>query len=165
MKKITLLSDSHGFVDEAIKKHCHSADEVWHAGDVGAYNPEKELAGKGITLRGVCGNIDGPPVRGMFPEFAQFECEGFSVLILHIGGKPGSYSPRALQLIREIKPGIFVTGHSHICRVEYDKKENFLYINPGACGREGFHPVRTLITFCLDRGKISEFKIVELGKR
>ena len=35
MKKILLLSDTHGYIDNQILKFVKQADEVWHAGDIG----------------------------------------------------------------------------------------------------------------------------------
>ena len=35
MKKILLISDTHGYIDDKILSYCKSVDEVWHAGDIG----------------------------------------------------------------------------------------------------------------------------------
>ena len=45
-----------------------------------------------------------------------------------------------------------------------DKKLNVLYINPGAAGKVGFHQVRTLIRFKIDKGEIKNLEVIELKK-
>ncbi|MGZ5135119.1 MAG: metallophosphoesterase family protein, partial [Flavitalea sp.] len=35
MKKIGLISDTHGWLDETVFKHFQDRDEIWHAGDFG----------------------------------------------------------------------------------------------------------------------------------
>ena len=38
MKKIAIISDSHGFLDQKIINHIEKCDELWHAGDIGNIN-------------------------------------------------------------------------------------------------------------------------------
>ncbi len=66
MKKILLISDTHSFIDNKILKHCHQADEVWHAGDIGSLNVIEEIK-KVKPLRAVFGNIDDKLIRADFP--------------------------------------------------------------------------------------------------
>jgi predicted phosphodiesterase len=42
-------------------------------------------------------------------------------------------------------PKLFICGHSHILKVMFDKKHDLLHMNPGACGKSGFHQVRTML--------------------
>ena len=83
----------------------------------------------------------------------------------HIGGYPGHYAPAARPLLATTRPGLFVTGHSHILRVMPDPQRGLLHLNPGAAGRHGFHQVRTLLRFSIEAGKVVELQAVELGKR
>lgn len=124
-----------------------------------------ELAGIAPVFRGVYGNIDGLEIRGTEPLVQDFEVEGLRVLMTHIGGYPGHYAPAARQLLLQVRPGLFVAGHSHTLRVMPDAKLNLLYLNPGAAGRHGFHKVRTLLRFGIDRGKVVDMQVVELGQR
>jgi predicted phosphodiesterase len=87
------------------------------------------------------------------------------VLMTHIGGKPYNYNKNSKQEIEKFKPTIFVCGHSHICKVIYDKKYNMLYINPGAAGIVGFHKVRTIVRFELHMETIKNLEVIELKKR
>jgi putative phosphoesterase len=163
---IGLLSDTHSFLDEKVFHYFADCDEVWHAGDFGSMAVVERLRAF-KPLRGVYGNIDGPPIRAEFPEDLRFDYGGLPVFMTHIGGYPGRYNPRVRKLLQADPPvgGLFISGHSHILKVMPDKALNFLHINPGACGHEGWHPVRTLVRFRIDNGKIGELQVIELGAR
>ncbi len=159
-----MLSDTHGHMDETILKYAAQADEVWHAGDIGNLSVTdrlKELK----PVRGVFGNIDDHVIQKEFPENNRFMCEGVDVWITHIGGYPNRYNVRVLDEIRSNPPKLFICGHSHILKVMHDKKLGLLHMNPGACGKHGFHQVRTMLRFVIDGEKISDLEVVELGKR
>jgi uncharacterized protein len=161
---IGLLSDTHGFLDEKIFSHFASCDEIWHAGDFGDESVSKQLSSF-KPLRAVYGNIDGINIRSHFPENLSFKCEEMKVLITHIGGNGNWYPPPAQKLINEIRPDIFICGHSHICRIQQDKKNHMLYINPGAAGKSGFHKARTILRFSIKGSKIEDMDVIELGLR
>lgn len=164
MKKILLLSDTHGHLDDKIVKYVNEADEVWHAGDIG----KKEIINY-LTeikpLKAVFGNIDDKEIRLITKEFLYFNYEKNKILITHIAGYPGKYNKNVNRLISIYEPNILVCGHSHILKVMYDKKNKHLHLNPGAAGITGFHNVRTMLRFKLDSEKIKELEIIELGKR
>ncbi|MDP2527167.1 metallophosphoesterase family protein [Maribacter dokdonensis] len=164
MTKILLLSDTHSYMDDAILKHARWADEVWHAGDIGNLKVTDALA-KLKPLRGVHGNIDDHIIQKEFPENNRFFCEGVDVLITHIGGYPPKYNSRTHDIIKENPPKLFICGHSHILKVMMDKKLGVLHMNPGACGKHGFHQVRTMLRFVIDRDNIKDLEVIELGKR
>ncbi|MBO6829230.1 MAG: metallophosphoesterase family protein [Muricauda sp.] len=164
MTKILLLSDTHGHMDETILKYAAQADEVWHAGDIGNLSVTDRL--KALKpVRGVYGNIDDHVIQKEFPENNRFMCEGVDVWITHIGGYPNRYNVRVRDEIRSNPPRLFICGHSHILKVMHDKKLGLLHMNPGACGKHGFHQVRTMLRFVIDGEKISDLEVVELGKR
>lgn len=159
-----MLSDTHGHMDETILKYAAQADEVWHAGDIGNLSVTDSL--KALKpVRGVFGNIDDHVIQKEFPENNRFMCEGVDVWITHIGGYPNRYNLRVRDEIRSNPPKLFICGHSHILKVMHDKKLGLLHMNPGACGRHGFHQVRTMLRFVIDGEKISDLEVVELGKR
>jgi uncharacterized protein len=164
MKKIGLMSDTHSFVDKRIYEHFAEVDEIWHAGDIGIHAVADELE-KFKPLRAVYGNIDDGKMRLRFPENLSFTVEGLKVWMTHIGGYPGKYPTRIRQALMEEKPNLFICGHSHILKIIPDKNLNLLHINPGACGNEGFHQVKTLVRFWIVEGKIQNLEIVELGAR
>lgn len=159
---IGIYSDTHGWLDPQLIADFSDCDQVWHAGDVGQPEVLEPWLSKGI-LKGVYGNIDGTEMRHILPEFQFFEVQGFPVLIIHIAGKHPRYSQKANELIKQWKPKMLVCGHSHICRVV--QEGGILYVNPGAAGRHGFHPVRTALKLVFQEGKPIEMKVLELGKR
>ncbi len=164
MKRIGLISDTHGYMDERILHHLEGCDEVWHAGDIG--KPQvAEAIEKQYVLRAVYGNIDGGNVRQLYPEHQHFEIEGLKIWITHIAGTPGHYYPHIREGLMTYKPDLFVCGHSHICLVKRDSQFGHVHMNPGAAGKHGFHKVRTLLRFILAQGKIEQLEVVELGTR
>lgn len=164
MTRILLLSDTHSHMDEAILKYAKQADEIWHAGDIGQLEVTDTLK-KIKPLRAVYGNIDDHKAKLEFPLDNRFTCEGVDVWITHIGGYPNKYNQRIREEIKVNPPKLFITGHSHILKVMWDKKLGLLHMNPGACGKHGFHAVRTMLRFNIDGKDIKDLEIVELGKR
>jgi len=163
MTKIGLLSDTHGYLDEAVFKHFDDCDEIWHAGDFGPDVADRLAAFK--PLKGVYGNIDDKIIRQQFPEHLRFNCEQVDVWMTHIGGYPGKYAPGIREEIYNKPPKLFITGHSHILKVMFDPKIQCLHINPGAAGKSGWHKVKTLIRFCISDEKIHTLEAIELGNR
>jgi len=164
MKKILLLSDTHSFIDEQILKFVKQVDEVWHAGDIGDLNVTDTIK-KLKPLRAVYGNIDDKDARVEFPLDNKFTVEGVSVWITHIGGYPNKYNQRVREELKKNTPQLFICGHSHILKVQYDKKLNLLHLNPGAAGNHGFHKVRTMLRFEIDKGNVKNMEVIELANR
>lgn len=160
MKKIGLLSDTHGFLEEKIMDFFKDCSEIWHAGDMGNIEIADKIS-KDKILRGVYGNIDGQEVRVTYPQFQSFMCEEVPVLMIHIGGYPGKYEKEVKVLIQELKPKLFISGHSHILKVIYDKKNNLLHINPGAAGKSGMHQYQTAVRFTVDGEEIKDLEVYE----
>jgi len=164
MKRIGLMSDTHGYIDPKVYDYFKDVDEIWHGGDVGGIEVIEELE-KFKPVKGVYGNIDDHVVRATWPKVNYFECEGMKILITHIAGKPYRYNKEAYAEIEKYKPEIFVCGHSHILLVQFDKSINSLWLNPGACGYKGFHKVKTLLRFEIDLGKVKNMEVIELGPK
>lgn len=162
MTRIGLLSDTHGYWDDRYLKYFESCDEIWHAGDIGSLELAERLAAF-RPLRAVYGNIDGQDIRIRYPETMRFTIDGADVLIKHIGGYPGKYDPSIRGQILVHPPKLFISGHSHILKVKYDKTLDLLHINPGACGKYGFHKVRTLVRLTIDQGFFSDLEVIELN--
>lgn len=164
MKQIGLISDTHGVLPESVFKHFEDCDEIWHAGDFGGDGIAEKLAAF-KPLRGVYGNIDGADIRSEFPEVNIFEIEKVKVAMKHIGGYPGRYAPGTKEMLKIAKPKLFISGHSHILKVMYDKELQCLHMNPGAAGIQGWHQVQTLIKFKIDGSEIKDCVVIELGKK
>jgi putative phosphoesterase len=164
MKKILLLSDTHSYIDQQILKFARQADEVWHAGDIGDLKVTDTLK-KIKPLRAVYGNIDDKDARAEFPLDLKFTIENITIWMTHIGGYPNKYNLRIREEIKQNPPKIFISGHSHILKVQYDKKLELLHLNPGAAGKHGFHKIRTMLRFEVDKSDIKNLEIIELAKR
>lgn len=164
MIRIGLLSDTHAYWDDKYSEYFSSCDEIWHAGDIGSDLLASQLA-EIHPLRAVYGNIDGQSTRLQYPKIAHFKVEEVEVMMTHIGGYPGRYHPEIREELYNSRPNLFITGHSHILKVGFDKNLNCLHMNPGAAGKSGFHQVRTLIRFTIEGPTIKELEVVELGAR
>ena len=164
MKKILVLSDTHGYIDDRIEEYAKNSDEIWHAGDFGSLEVLKKLE-KISFFRGVYGNIDNHFLRRSLSEFEIFEVDELKVLLIHIAGSSKNLSFKVKSLIKTHKPDVLVCGHSHILKVEYLKSKSILYLNPGAAGKNGFHKIRTMIKFEIINKTIENMNIIELGKR
>lgn len=163
MKRIGLLSDTHGFVHPDAERIFEPCNEIWHAGDIGNYETVRRLQAM-KPLRGVFGNIDGQDIRMDFPKYLRFHCENVDVLITHIGGYPGNYSPDVKTILTSSPPRLLIAGHSHILKVQFDKHFNMLYINPGAAGRNGFHKAITMLRFTIDNHDIKDLEVIEFKR-
>ena len=163
MKKILLISDTHGYIDDRIIQYAKQSDETWHAGDIGELKVTDELK-KVTTVRAVHGNIDNNKIRAEYPENLRFQIEEMKIWITHIGGYPNKYNQRIRQEINTNPPDIFICGHSHILKVINDKKLDVLHINPGAIGKHGFHHVRTMIRFEIMKSKIQNLEVIEFKR-
>lgn len=164
MKRIGLLSDTHGYWDDRYAQYFDSCDEIWHAGDIGTVELAERLADL-KPLRAVCGNADGGDLRRMFPLILRFRCEEADVLMKHIGGYPGHYDRSIAGQLYVRPPQLFISGHSHILKVLYDRTIGCLHINPGAAGLQGWHKVRTLVRFSVEGREFKDLEIIELGER
>ena len=163
MKKIILLSDTHNSLDNRFIPYFKNADEIWHAGDIGDIKIIDQLR-KYEKVRAVWGNIDDHIVRTEFKETLYFKCENMKIMMTHIGGYPGKYVNRILSIIEQVQPDVFISGHSHILKVIFDKKNNLLHMNPGAIGNFGIHLVKTILSFNIERNKIKDLNIIEFPR-
>lgn len=163
MKRIGLLSDTHGWLNPAIYDFFKDCDEIWHAGDIGNDDVAIELAAF-KKLRAVYGNIDDWEIRADYPQYQIFNIENIKVVMTHIGGYPNAYAPEIKQILWEEKPDIFISGHSHILKVMRDQKLGLLHLNPGAAGTKGFHKKITMLRFQIDGKEISNLEIYEADR-
>ncbi len=164
MTRIGLLSDTHAYWDERYLEYFEECDEIWHAGDIGSLDVARRLAAF-RPFRAVYGNIDGQEIRRIYPQVNRFKVDDAEVLMKHIGGYPGKYDPSIVGSLMTRPPQLFISGHSHILKVKYDKTLGMLHINPGAAGQYGFHRVRTLVRFTIDKGTFKDLEVIELSDR
>jgi len=163
MTRIGILSDTHGLLDKRVLEHFKDVDEIWHAGDIGSEDVLRRLREFKPT-RAVYGNMDSGDVRYSLSEFYRFRVEEVNVLMTHIGGYPGHYNPWLIPMFRKEPPDLFVCGHSHILKVQYDPLFKFLTLNPGAAGKQGWQPCQTLLRLTIDGSKIDNLEVIELER-
>ncbi len=162
--KIGLISDTHGYLDDAIKKYFDGVDELWHAGDIGDESLIDQMeAFKACRI--VYGNIDDKKVRERTDRDLFFFIDGLKVFMTHIAGYPGRYHKRVLKLIEKESPGLVICGHSHILKVMPDRQWSHLHMNPGAFGHHGFHRIRTMLRFEIQDARVIHLEAIELGRR
>lgn len=164
MTRIGLISDTHGYIEPKMFEFFKSVDEIWHAGDMGGIDIPERLK-KFKTLRGVYGNIDDQEVRYLYPEHLRFKCEETDVWITHIGGYPGKYDRKIKRELEQYPPELFISGHSHILKVQFDEKLDLLHINPGAIGNSGFHQVKTAVRFNIDGKAVKNLEILDIQRK
>ena len=165
MTKIALISDNHSYYNDEILPHVADTDEIWHAGDIGDLKSIQPILDLGKPFKAVYGNIDDLSVRDIYPLNNIFECEGLKIFMTHIGGYPGKYNTRVLDIIKAEKPNLYICGHSHICKVMPDKVNNLIHMNPGAYGHHGFHKIRTMLRFDIVDARITNVRVIEFGFR
>ncbi len=177
MTRIGVLSDTHGLLDKRVFEHFKDVDEIWHAGDIGSEDVLRRLREFKPT-RAVFGNMDSGDVRYSLSEFYRFKVEDVNVLMTHIGGYPGHYNPWLIPWFKKSLEAkmtndqsqinnvidLFVCGHSHILKVQYDSQFKFLTMNPGAAGKQGWQPCQTLLRFTIDGSKIDNLEVIELER-
>jgi uncharacterized protein len=164
MIRIGLLSDTHSYLDEQIFGLFEACDEIWHAGDIGNAAVADALEAF-RPLRAVYGNIDDKQMQLRYPENQIFVVDGLSVIMTHIAGSPNNYTARAKKLLLQHRPQLFICGHSHIAQVQREPILGGMHFNPGACGLEGWHKMKTALRFSIHEGRISQLELLELGKR
>ena len=164
MKKVLVISDTHSYIDERIIKYASEADYVIHAGDVGSFDVIRKLKSVSKVIF-VYGNIDGNEIRSESNKFEFFELNNLKILLTHISGKTPKYNKETLIKIKEHNPDLLIAGHSHILKIQYDKINKLIFLNPGAAGRHGFHLKRTMLRFEIKLNKIENLEIIELGSR
>jgi len=160
MGYIGIISDTHGFVPEAASEFFRECDEIWHAGDIGDLEVLEQLT-KICPVKAVYGNIDGREIRVHTSSLLVFEYCSLKIMLKHIVGRPGKYTPESREQIIRIKPAIVIAGHSHILAIKYDKSMKCLYINPGAEGKNGLHKAQTMVRIKIENNEIKNAEIWE----
>ncbi len=164
MKKVLVISDTHSYIDDRIIKYASEANYVIHAGDIGSFEVIRKLKSVSKVIF-VYGNIDGNEIRSESNKFEFFKLNDLKILLTHISGKTPQYNKETLTKIEEHSPDLLISGHSHILKIQFDKINNLIFLNPGAAGRHGFHLKRTMLRFEIKLNKIENLEIIELGSR
>ena len=128
MRRIGVISDTHGLVRPEALRALAGADLIVHAGDVGG--PEVLEALRAVApVVAVRGNNDRGAWAAALPETDVVETDGRSLYVLH-DLKELDLDPRAAGF------DAVIAGHSHQPRI--DRRDGVLYLNPGSAGPRRF---------------------------
>ena len=141
VKRIGLISDTHGLLRKEAVEALRGSELILHAGDVG--EPEileklREIA----PVIAVRGNVDKERWANALPETAVAEAGAVLIYILH-DVKALDLNPAASGF------HIVVSGHSH--KPGKTKRDGVLYINPGSAGPRRFQLPVTLARLALGK--------------
>lgn len=194
MTKIGLLSDTHGWLDKRVFEHFEPCDEIWHAGDIGSaevlralreFRPTRAVFGNidGGEVRYslsefyrfrveevnvLMTHIGGYPGKynpwliPWFEKSLKAKEEKEKLRITNYELRIDDSDTIANSIKDEID--LFVCGHSHILKVQYDQRYKFLTLNPGAAGKSGWQTVQTLLRFAIDGVNITDMEVIELER-
>ncbi len=152
MKRILIISDTHGLLREEILEQLDRADAVIHAGDIGGQAIVDTL-GAGRPCRIVRGNNDKEWAEGM-PLSLTFTIEGVRFFLVH----DKKDVPAGLADV-----DVVVYGHSH--RYSREEKDGVLWLNPGSCGRRRFDQETAYCLMEADQGGYRvEKRTIEQGR-
>jgi putative phosphoesterase len=128
MKRIGLISDTHGLLRKEAVRALRGSELIIHAGDVGKPEILEELR-KIAPVVVVRGNVDTEPWAQSLPETAVAEAGAAMIYVLH--------DVTALDL-NPAAAGfhIVVSGHSH--KPGTAERDGVLYVNPGSAGPRRF---------------------------
>jgi putative phosphoesterase len=128
MKKIGLISDTHGLLRKEAMENLKECDLIIHAGDVGKIEVLEELESISKVV-GVKGNCDKDKNLEDLPFSKIININNVNIYIIH------DIKTIDIDLKRE-DIDIVIYGHSH----KYDnyEKDGIIYINPGGAGRKRF---------------------------
>jgi uncharacterized protein len=128
MKRIGLISDTHGLLRLEVESFLRCSDHIVHAGDIceqGVLDQLKTLA----PVTAVRGNNDRGAWAERLPTTEFLEIEGIFLYVIHDLTEL-DLDPRAAGV------HVVVSGHSHKPGVA--ERDSVLYVNPGSPGPRRF---------------------------
>jgi putative phosphoesterase len=140
VKKIGLISDTHGLLRKEAVEALRGSELILHAGDVGKPEILKELR-KVAPVIAVRGNADTGAWARALPETAVVDAGAVLIYVLH-DVKALDLSPAAAGF------RIVVSGHSH--KPGKMERDGVLYINPGSAGPRRFQLPVTVARLLLE---------------
>ncbi len=141
VKRIGLISDTHGLLRKEALEALRGSELIIHAGDVGKPEILEELR-KIAPVVAVRGNVDKEPLALDLPETTVAEAGAVLIYVLH-DVKTLDLNPRASGF------QIVVSGHSH--KPEKTERDSVLYVNPGSAGPRRFQLPVTVARLNLSR--------------
>lgn len=139
MKKLVILSDTHGLLREQVLTELDTADVIIHAGDINTPAIVETLQSYGETHI-VRGNNDKEWAERL-PQSLRVTIEGVCFFLAH----NKKDVPKDLTDV-----DVIVYGHSHKYFTEITN--GVLWLNPGSCGKRRFDLEITLCRMTVDAG-------------
>lgn len=136
MRRIGLVSDTHGLLRPEVADYLRGCDHIVHAGDVCEAHVLESL-GAIAPVTAVRGNNDRGAWARALRVHEDLEVEGVRIHVVHdladLGRQPrgGGRGPVAPEGVR-----VVVSGHSH--RPVITEREGVLFVNPGSAGPRRF---------------------------
>jgi uncharacterized protein len=137
VKRMVILSDTHGLIRTGVEPELAGADLILHAGDVGSAGVLAWLGRFAPTIA-VCGNIDDD--RLGLPATEVISVNGELVYLLHQLDRL-DLNPRTAGL------RLVVSGHSHKASIR--QSNEVWFCNPGSIGPRRFRLPITLVSLNL----------------
>ena len=146
MKRIIILSDTHGLLRPEVLDYLSQADAIIHGGDINTQAIVDKLQ-TFAPLYIVRGNNDKEWAEGL-PLSLTFTIEGVRFFLVHNK--------------RDVPPGlsdvdVVVYGHSH--KYAYENRGGVLWLNPGSCGRRRFDQEITFAVMTAEDGQFQVEKV------
>jgi putative phosphoesterase len=108
--RLGVIADTHGLLRPEVFRAFEGVDHILHAGDVGPPALLTELRAM-APVTAVYGNTDDFDLRGMLPQVATVELDGFTIVVTH-GDQFGSPTPEMLHTAFP-RAEVIVFGHTH----------------------------------------------------
>lgn len=154
IKKIAVISDTHGLLREEVVKILKTCDVILHGGDMDNEQVYRKLQELG-KLYAVRGNNDFYWAEEIPYELEQ-ELYGIRFYMIH--------DKSMISYEKEQRADVIIYGHSH--QYEMHRKEEKIYLNPGSCGRERFRlPITMAILFLDTETKEISIERIEFPKK
>ena len=150
MKRIGVISDTHGLMRPEALTALRGVDLILHAGDIGGAEIIEALESI-APVTAIRGNNDTGPWAQQLPEITDVRIESTSIHLVH---SVQDIEPRALENVK-----VVVSGHSH--RPSIERRDQVLYLNPGSAGPRRFKLPVAVAILTVDRTRTSA-RIVEL---
>ncbi len=147
MKRVAILSDTHGMLRPEVKKELEQADYILHAGDINKQEIVDEMA-QYAPLAIVRGNNDKEWAEHL-PMTDTVTIEGVTFFLVH----NKKDIPKELSGV-----DVIVYGHSH--KYEQKEEDGVLRLNPGSCGRRRFDLEITMSRMFIENGTYRVEKVL-----
>ena len=146
MKRIVILSDTHGLLRPEVLDCLSQADFIIHGGDINTQTIVDTLQGF-APLHIVRGNNDKEWAEDL-PHSLMFAIEGVRFFLVHNK--------------RDVPPnlsGVDVVFYGQSHKYACEERDGVLWLNPGSCGRRRFDQEITLAVMTAEDGQFQVEKV------